>query len=430
MSKKKKRRKMSFKKKLNKFFMKLKRNVSKEVSEEFNSKAAFSIWEVIVIIFISILFGIVIGFIITFGRSPLGISLGDSRLNEFISTYNNIVENYYKDVSEDKLVDSAIRGMIDSLDDPHSVYMDKSTTNSFNDTIDGSFIGIGVTVLFEEDYNKIIEVNENGPAAKAGLKVDDILLKVDGKDVKNVCGDDLTKLIRGKKGTIVEITVKRDDKVKNVKLKREIIEIESVISATFERNHKKVGYLNITTFAANTAKQFSKKLIDLEKKGIDSLIIDVRDNPGGHLSQAREILSKFFDKKVVLYQIETKNSEKQVYSTTNEKRSYPIIVLANAGSASASEVLVSCFKENYKNALIIGEKTYGKGSVQKSRRLTDGTSIKYTTETWLTSKGRVVHDIGIEPDVLVEQTENYFKEPNYENDNQLQEALDKIKEMN
>lgn len=429
MKKKKRRKNISFKRRLRTFFSKVKKKVANDVKKEIDVRSAFTIWEVIVIIFISVLFGIVIGFIITYGRGPLSVGRENSRINEVISTYNNILDNYYKDASEDKLADGAIKGMIESLDDPYSVYMNKSTTNNFNETVDGSFIGIGVTVLYEERYNKIIEVNEKGPADKAGLKVDDIILEVGGKSAEDICGDDLAALIRGKKGTKVDILVERGGKKKKFTVVRDVIEVESVISTNFLRDGKKIGYLNITSFAANTAGQFSKKLKSLEKKKIDSLIIDVRDNPGGHLLQAKEILSKFFDKKTVLYQIETKNTDEKVYSNSREKRTYPIVILTNSGSASASEVLVSCFKENYKNSMIIGEKTYGKGTVQKSKSLANGTSIKYTTQSWLTSKGRSINDVGIEPDLEVSQDAEYYKVPNYDNDKQLQEALDKIKDM-
>lgn len=429
MKKKKRRKNISFKRRLRTFFSKVKKKVANDVKKEIDVRSAFTIWEVIVIIFISVLFGIVIGFIITYGRGPLSVGRENSRINEVISTYNNILDNYYKDASEDKLADGAIKGMIESLDDPYSVYMNKSTTNNFNETVDGSFIGIGVTVLYEERYNKIIEVNEKGPADKAGLKVDDIILEVGGKSAEDICGDDLAALIRGKKGTKVDILVERGGKKKKFTVVRDVIEVESVISTNFLRDGKKIGYLNITSFAANTAGQFSKKLKSLEKKKIDSLIIDVRDNPGGHLLQAKEILSKFFDKKTVLYKIETKNTDEKIYSNSSEKRTYPIVVLTNSGSASASEVLVSCFKENYKNSMIIGEKTYGKGTVQKSKSLADGTSIKYTTQSWLTSKGRSINDVGIEPDLEVSQDAEYYKVPNYDNDKQLQEALDKIKDM-
>lgn len=427
---KKRRKKISFKKRFRTFFSKIKKRVANDSRKEIDAKSTFSIWEVIVIIFISILFGIVIGFIITYGRSPFGLGRENSRINEVVSTYNNILDNYYKDTSEDKLADGAIKGMIESLDDPYSVYMNKSMTSNFNETVDGSFIGIGVTVLYEEHFNKIIEVNENGPADKAGLKVDDIILEVGGKSTEAICGDDLAALIRGKKGTKVDILVERDGKQKKFSVVRDVIEVESVISTNFIRDGKKIGYLNITSFAANTAGQFSKKLKSLEKKKIDSLIIDVRDNPGGHLLQAKEILSKFFDKETVLYQIETKNTDEKVYSNSREKRTYPIVILTNSGSASASEVLVACFKENYKNSMIIGEKTYGKGTVQKSKSLANGTSIKYTTQSWLTSKGRSINDVGIEPDLEVSQDAEYYKVPNYDNDKQLQEALDKIKDMN
>ena len=166
----------------------------------------------------------------------------------------------------------------------------------------------------------------------------------------------------------------------------------------------------------------------MEKKKIDSLILDVRSNPGGHLLQTRQILSLFFDKKTVLYQVQAKKTKKKVYSLSNDKREYPIVVLIDSGSASASEILASCFKENYKNINIIGNKSYGKGTVQKSKSLNSGTSIKYTTEKWLTSKGKWINKKGVKPNIEVSLGEEYVNNPGHETDAQLQKAIEILKE--
>ena len=173
--------------------------------------------------------------------------------------------------------------------------------------------------------------------------------------------------------------------------------------------------------------QFSKVLNDLEGSGIDSLVIDVRGNPGGHLNQVTDILSLFFNKKTILYQIQTKNKVEKVKSKTKDYREYPVAVLINSSSASASEILASCFKDNYKNSIIVGTNSYGKGSIQKSKSLISGSTIKYTTEKWLTSKGKSIDKNGIIPDVIIEQNDDFFEDNNYENDLQLQEALKNIK---
>lgn len=165
----------------------------------------------------------------------------------------------------------------------------------------------------------------------------------------------------------------------------------------------------------------------MEKKKIDSLIIDLRDNPGGHLSQTRDILSMFFDKKTVLYELKNKDKVTKIYSSSNEKRSYPIVILVSGNSASASEVMSSCFKDNYKSVTIVGTTTYGKGTVQQTINLSSGTSFKYTTEKWLTSRGKSIDGVGLNPDVEVVLDQSYYSNPTYENDLQLQKAVEILK---
>ena len=353
---------------------------------------------------------------------------GGTGLSEIVSTYREITDSYYGDVDQDKLANAAVKGMIESLNDPYSSFMDEDVTSEFNETVDGSFVGIGVVIQFTEEGNRIIEVYDDTPAAKAGVQVDDQIIKVDGEDVKEVMGDDLSQFIRGEKGSKVTITVLRGDKEIDLKMTRDTIDLPSVYDDIVERDGKKIGILQITSFSTNTYKQFEKKLLELEEKKISSLVIDVRDNHGGQLQQTKEILSLFFPQKTVLYQIEDKDGKTKVYSDTKESRSYPIAVLINTNSASASEILASCYQDNYKKAIIVGNNSYGKGTVQKSQTLSSGTSIKFTTQKWLTSKGVWLEKNGVVPDYVVNQTEEYFNEPTMENDAQLQEAITQIKE--
>ncbi len=393
---------------------------------DLENDSKFSIFEVVIIIFISIVFGIIVGYILTYTRSPLGSVKNNSKLSEIISTYNSIKDNYYKEIDDDTLVNAAVSGMIGSLDDKYSNYMDSSTTDSFNESVEGSFVGIGITIMFDGEYNKIIAVDDKGPSKKS-LKVDDLIVEVSGKDVKGVYGDDLRKLIRGKVGTTVKIKVLRNNKYLTFSIKRTNIEIETVKSNYFDVESKRIGYLDVDVISSNTYKQFNKNLKRLENKNIDSLIIDLRDNPGGHLSQTREILSMFFNKKTVLYQLKDKNTKKKIYSSSNETRSYPIVILVNDGSASASEIITSCFMENYKNIKVVGTTTYGKGTVQQSRQLSTGTSIKYTVQEWLTSKGKSINEKGIKPDEELLMNSEYYSNPTYNTDNQLQKAIEILK---
>lgn len=393
---------------------------------DLDNDSKFSIFEVVIIIFISIVFGMIVGYVLTYTRSSLGSVKSNSKLSEIISTYNSIKDNYYKEIDEDTLVNAAVSGMIGSLDDNYSNYMDSSTTDSFNESVEGSFVGIGITIMYDGEYNKIIAVDDKGPSNKI-LKVDDLIVKVSGKDVRGIYGDDLKKLIRGKVGTAVKIKVLRNNKYLTFSIKRTNIEIETVKSNYFDVESKRIGYLDVDVISSNTYKQFDKNLKRLENKNIDSLIIDLRDNPGGHLSQTKEILSMFFNKKTVLYQLKDKDTKKKIYSSSNETRSYPIVILVNDGSASASEIITSCFMKNYNNIKVVGTTTYGKGTVQQSHQLSTGTSIKYTVQEWLTSNGKSINEKGIKPDEELLMNSEYYSNPTYNTDNQLQKAIEILK---
>ena len=393
---------------------------------DLDNDSKFSIFEVVIIIFISIVFGMIVGYVLTYTRSPLGSVKSNSKLSEIISTYNSIKDNYYKEIDEDTLVNAAVSGMIGSLDDNYSNYMDSSTTDSFNESVEGSFVGIGITIMYDGEYNKIIAVDDKGPSNKI-LKVDDLIVKVSGKDVRGIYGDDLKKLIRGKVGTAVKIKVLRNNKYLTFSIKRTNIEIETVKSNYFDVESKRIGYLDVDVISSNTYKQFNKNLKRLENKNIDSLIIDLRDNPGGHLSQTKEILSMFFNKKTVLYQLKDKDTKKKIYSSSNETRSYPIVILVNDGSASASEIITSCFMKNYNNIKVVGTTTYGKGTVQQSHQLSTGTSIKYTVQEWLTSNGKSINEKGIKPDEELLMNSEYYSNPTYNTDNQLKKAIEILK---
>lgn len=414
-------------KKRNDSLLKRKSGFFNELEIDLEGDSKFSIFEVIIVTFISIIFGIIVGYILTYTSTPIKAIKSDPNLEEIISTYNTLKNNYYDDVDEVSLADNAIKGMVSSLNDSYSSFMDNKTTESFNESVDGYFVGIGVTIMYSDGYNQIIKVDDSGPGDKAGLKVNDIILSVDGNSVKGVYGEELTSLIKGKSGSKVKIMIKRGNTTKTVTVKRGIIEIENVTSHLLEENGKKIGYINVAVFASNTFKQFKKNLSRMEKKNAEALIIDLRDNPGGHLSQTRDILSMFFDKKTVLYELQNKNKVSKVYSSSNDTRNYPIVILVNGNSASASEVMASCFNDNYKNATIVGTKTYGKGTVQQTVKLSSGTSFKYTTEKWLTSKGKTVDGVGINPDINIELDQSYYSNPTYENDLQVKKAVEILK---
>ena len=387
-------------------------------------KTTYGLLEVVIFSFIFMLFGIVLGYLLTYGRDPYTGKKMPKSLEEFISTYENLKENYYGDLDDEKLIDAAINGMVQSIEDPYSSYMDEENADDFDEDIIGSYVGIGVTIDYADNTNKIIDVTKGGVAEKAGMKVGDIIIKVDGDDVSKVFGDDLSSLIRGEEGTEVTVTVKRGEEEIDFNLTRRKIDIISVTSKVIEKNNKKIGVIDIDKFASNTYSQFEKELKKLEKQEIDSLVIDVRDNLGGQLSQARKILDLFFDKKTVLFQIEDHDKKTKIKGTNNKTRSYPIAVIINNSSASASEVVAACFQDNYKKVYIVGDQSFGKGTVQKTINLKSGSKVKYTVQKWLTPKGEWIEGEGLTPKYKVSNDDAYCTNPTDENDKQLQKAVD------
>ena len=399
-------------KKKSSFFVNVRKYFFDKFSEQKNDK--FSIAEVVVIIFISILFGAIVGFVLSSSR-PFGTEVS-SEVAEIINTYDNIIENYYGEVSEDELLNAAVSGMVSTLDDPYSVFMDRIDTETFNETVDGTFIGIGITLEWNNGGFKIVDIISDSPAEKSGLKANDYIVEIDGDSIADLDLNDVSKLIKKKEK--MSITVLRGDEKRIFKVKKGIIEIPSVVSKVLDNN---IGYIFIESFASNTSVQFEEELSELEKKGIESLIIDVRDNPGGRLGQVNDILELFFSKKTILYQIGNDKEIKKVYSTKKDKKNYPVAILVNKGSASASEILAASFQENYKQATIVGTETFGKGTIQKAVELSSGASIKYTTQKWLTPKGIWIDGKGIIPDEVVELGDDINE------DKQLEKAVEILK---
>lgn len=387
-------------------------------------KEGFSYPEMVIIMIIAILFGFLIGNVVSFTKKETTNSSVPSELKEFVDTYNDIVNNYYDKVNKEELIDAGIKGMINYLDDPYATYFDGTSSTNFNQTLEGNYEGVGIEVTLDNNKVKITKVFADTPAKKAGIKVGDYITKVNGESVEGKSLSDVVSLIKNAKNKEVEITITRDNQEKAMKVTRTTVDMPYTSSKVYEENGKKIGYLKIEMFSNNITKQVKKELESLKKKNIDKLVIDVRDNPGGYLTQVTEILSLFMTKKDVIYQLQTKNNKEKVYSTSSKATySYPVVVLINENSASASEILASAFKETY-NAEIVGVNSYGKGTVQKTGDLNNGDTIKYTVQKWLTPKGNWINEKGVTPtkEVKLELKEN---EPLTEdNDNQLKAAIE------
>lgn len=391
-------------------------------------KELYTSKEVIIVMIFSIGIGILMcfgGISIITGKNYLAVT---KDLKKVVDTYYAIVDNYYGELDRDKLIDGAVEGMISSVGDTFTSYSDTDSTSSFDETINGSYEGIGCTVATLEDGTiSVIDMFEDSPSYKAGLKVGDIILKVDGESYEGKNSNDISNYIKNSGKSKIVLTVKRDNEEKDISINLSKVEIPHVSGKVIEQDSKKIGYIKISLFASNSYKQFKNKLDELEKSNIDDLIIDVRDNNGGYLSSVTDICNLFLDKGKVIYQLEDSKGKVKKKDTTKEKRKYDIVVLINGGSASASEILASAIKESY-GGDIVGTNSYGKGTVQQTKKLLDGSMIKYTTQKWLTPDGNSINGVGVTPTKVVELNEEYFNNPTTENDNQLQEAIKLILE--
>ena len=382
----------------------------KKKEKNFNSA------EVVFLSSMTLLLGVLLGILMCYCKITF-LDSSDSKLREIISTYNNISNNSYDKVDKDKLADSAIEGMINSLDDPYGNFMNKKDTKSFSEALGGYYNGLGITITKKGNNIVIVDVSKNSPAAKAGIKKDDIILNIDNLDASKEEVDTLANYVSKIKDKEINIKIKRDNKVIDFNVKKDRVDVQSVTSLIEDG----VGYIDISTFSLNTGDQFITNLNKLKKKNVSSLIIDLRDNPGGHLGQTSKILEPFFKKGTVFYQIDNKNSKSMIRAKNKDKMNIPIVVLINEQSASASEIVASCFKENYKNVTLVGKMTYGKGTVQKDVKLSNGSSIKYTTQRWLTSKGKWLNHakgVGLKPDVDI----NICQDEKCDKDMQLEKA--------
>lgn len=345
------------------------------------------------------------------GITTFALAFGDEKavtvanerteFDKLYSAYDTLKGSYYKKVDDKKLIDGAINGMIDSLDDPYSDYMDTSEAKSFDDTISSSFNGIGAEIQQQDGYIMVISPIKDSPAEKAGLKPNDKILTVDGKSIQGMSANEAVLLIRGDKGTTVKLTIQRPgvEEIMEVSIVRDTIPIETVYGEMLEDGIAKV---QITSFSSNTTKELVTKLNELKTQGMKGLILDLRQNPGGLLEEAIKISSLFLPDNEVILQIEDRNGKKQTITSTSTKDNpnVPLVVVIDKGSASASEILAAAVHESA-DVTLVGEKSFGKGTVQQAKKFTDGSNLKLTTEKWLTPKGNWIHKKGVTPDIEV-----------------------------
>ncbi|MEY8756882.1 S41 family peptidase [Peribacillus frigoritolerans] len=379
--------------------------------EEENQKQPKEAGKFIKIKKFTFIMGIFLVIFLTAGITTIALTFGDEKVEslapdkhaefeKLYTTYDKIKDDYYEEVDEEKLVDGAIKGMIKSLDDPYSAYMDKKEASSFDESISSSFEGIGAEIQEQDGKIMVVSPIKGSPAEKAGVKPNDIILSVDGKSVEGLTSSEAVLKIRGEKGTKVDLSISRAGESEPIELtiKRDTIPIETVYAEMLDDG---VAKIQVTSFSEHTVKELKTALEEMSKKDMKGLVLDLRGNPGGLLDQAIEMASLFVPNGKVVLQVEDRSGKKEVFKSENDgELKIPVVVLIDDGSASASEIVAAAVSESA-DIPLIGVKSFGKGTVQTAEPFKDGSNFKYTAAKWLTPEGNWIHKKGIKPDINV-----------------------------
>ena len=368
----------------------------------------------------------VLGFNFIVATYSFGIEKSEDDIYKKIDLFSEVLEKinseYVDDVNQSEMMDSAIDGVLQSLD-PYSSYMSPEVLENMQTETSGQFGGLGIEVGMELGVVKVISPIDNSPASRVGVKAGDYIVKINDIQVQGKSLTEAVELMRGPIGSNIEITVRRVGvkKALTFKITREIIKVESVKSNVIDD----VGYIRLTSFNENSSEQFEKKIKEFKKtKNVNKFILDLRNNPGGLLSQAVKITDFFLDNGEIVSTKGRKNSENRKWFAKKGDliNGETLIVLINYGSASASEIVAGALKD-HKRAILVGENTYGKGSVQSIIPLRNNGAIRLTISKYYLPSGKSISRIGVSPDILVaeENEENFIV--NTETDNQLQFAL-------
>jgi len=343
-------------------------------------------------------------------------------LSTFTRVLDLVEKNYVEGVDSEKLMVGAIEGMLKTLD-PYSAYLTPERYRELEIGTSGEFGGVGMEITVENGILTVISPIEGTPADKAGIKPGDQILTIEDKPTQGMSVEEAVRLLRGSRGSKVKLTIKTKDSnsVKEITLTRDIVHVKSVSSKSFEGN---IGYAKITQFQEKTSEELREainKLQEENKGALKGLIMDIRNNPGGLLNQAVEVADEFLDGGIIV-SVKGRGGahDRDYFATKNEKsHTYPLVVLINKGSASASEIVAGALQD-HKRAVIVGIKTFGKGSVQTIIKLEDGSGLKLTTARFYTPGGKSIHEVGVTPDVVVEEDKGG-------KDSQLDRALEVIK---
>lgn len=395
------------------------------MNKEKNYRGFSLAWVIGIVVVTSIISGITTG-VIVYNNNRLSYNMtygdlsDDKELNEFLTVYANILSDYYEDVDTGELLDKAIAGMMDYLGDDYSTYLDDETTAELFESLSGEYKGIGVSI--NNTDKSIVEVYKNTPASKAGIETGDIIVGFNNTDVTNMSATEVVEMIKNSTGNFT-LQLKRGEQTITVTLKNETLIAPNTDYYMIENTN--IGYLYMETFSNTLATQVKSALEEMEKNGMTSLIIDLRNNTGGYLNSASDVASIFLEKGKRIYSLEYQNEVNHYNDETREHKEYNIVVLINENTASAAEILAAALKESY-GATIVGETSFGKGKVQQTMQLDDGSMVKYTSAYWLTPNGTCIDEIGINPDYYVTNEEIADENGTITgiNDLQLQKAIE------
>lgn len=363
------------------------------------------------------------------GKRLVTTSETSNQIATELSKYRKIIDKYYLgEVDEEKLKEGAIKGYIEGIGDKYTEYISKEDMKDYMEDTTGNFVGVGIYMVQDTKENKIMVLSpiKGSPAEKAGIQPGDYIIAVDGVEYTGEQMSTVSNKIKGESGTTVKIKILRENETKEYELKREKITVNPVEGKVLENN---IGYIEFSSFDEGTADLFKNKFEELQKQGIKSLIIDLRNNGGGIVSEALKIADYVLEKdQVILYEVAKNNNETVEKSENNPIINMPIIVLTNENTASSSEILAGALKDNGK-AKIVGEKTYGKGVIQQLLTLPDGSGLKITSEEYLTPNKTKINGVGIEPDETIKLPDTVKNELQVEekDDTQLKRAIELLK---
>lgn len=376
-----------------------------------NKGKGFNLISTIIIILVTaIVSGITTGVIMYNGyRQTTGLTYGeilnDPALKEFLEVYSSILDDYYEDIDKNAMLEEAVAAMMNYLGDNYTTYLTEEETESLAEKLAGEYKGIGISI-----QNKtVIKVTKASPAEKAGILAGDVILKINGEDVSGYADNQIASMIKNTKKETIKITVNRNNLELDFDLEISTLYVPAIASEIIEENNKKIGYIYIGTFSNTVAAQVEEQLKEFNNSDISSLIIDVRDNSGGYLTAASDVASLFLKKGATIYSLEDKNETETYVDETDAYQEYKTLVLINKNSASASEILAAALHDSY-GAQLIGEKSYGKGKVQQTVSLKDGSMVKYTSAKWLTPAGKCIDEIGLIPEYQIENEYVYEDE--------------------